>query len=155
MHQEIRKSKEKVLDFFGQAHKLGSCKSCFVFVLLGLLFLFLFLLPYKTCYRRMHFVTCAIYCRAPFDVWVFDTKEVFKLLLVWPSPSHFPLPLTGFFSQPQKNLESPFPGTWANFICINNKYYSYAAVHGAQLPPFPPLLLVPLLLRLLPDAWQH
>jgi len=91
----------------------------------------------------MHFVTWAIYCRVPFDVSVFDTKEVFKLYSPLPAPYLF----SPFFAA--QNHLMPIPlGTWANFICINNKYYSYAALHGAQLPPFPTF-------PAFPDAWQH
>lgn len=42
-----------------------------------------------------------------------------------------------FFFATQKPFKAHSTGSWANFICINNKYYSYAALHGAQLPPFP------------------
>lgn len=81
----------------------------------------------------MHFVTWAIYCRAPFDVSMFDTKEVFKLYYYHPTLPHH-LFLFFFFCIP-KPFKAHSSGTWANFICINNKYYSYAALHGAQLPP--------------------
>lgn len=127
--------------FFGQAHKVASCYSC-------------------CCSTR----TVASECILSLGQFIAERLLMFRCLTQRKSLSSTtttllsPTTSSYFFFCIPKPFKAHSSGTWANFICINNKYYSYAALHGAQLPPFPtfpafPPLLLPLLL--LPDAWQH